>query len=386
MAIGRQVARPLQPDADLGAVVAAQHGPVLDQRHAQPQPGGGDRRAGPRDAAAHDHQIVRSRRLPAFRAGPAACGGTAASCGSWFGGARFGLGGQEDRVAAALETGQVVQRQGRLPAGNLHPAAVLPMPVGPLRAEDRGQGLAVDEHLELARASPAPSRGPPNRACAPSTRYVPGCGKSPPWCGRRPPAGPVHAPAGRGSPSRPSTADPRPSRPGGRTTRLRRARFPPGPTPAGRATTSSQSRSAWKSPPRLTLLTSASRIASWRMGMGVRPRLAGDSRSRDRTLLVAGPPPGTEGTQARGAHRAAAPIPSVLQHHNAGHDHQKPGAEIEAAADEKHQQLKRIRKVCEHGHPFSLRFREPFTTVGLDLSITVRQATSRGERQRGTMP
>ena len=57
---------------------------------------------------------------------------------------------EEQCVAAALETGEVVERNLGL-GWNLNHAAVLPVPGGPFGSKRRRQRLAVDKHLEAAR-------------------------------------------------------------------------------------------------------------------------------------------------------------------------------------------------------------------------------------------
>ena len=55
--IGGLVDPTLRPDADLRAAVAAQDGPVLNEGHREPQPGGGNGRRRARDPSAHHDQV-----------------------------------------------------------------------------------------------------------------------------------------------------------------------------------------------------------------------------------------------------------------------------------------------------------------------------------------
>ena len=202
--LGLHVARALQPDADLGAVVAAEHGPVLDQGHL----------AAPAAPPRAPRTCRRCRRRPrpdrtrppspAARAGRAAARRNAAIAGSRFGGAKLRIGGEQDRVAAALEAGQVVQRQRRprLPAISTcrRPASATRRPSVPKVVVER---LAVDEHLERARRARRLPRAPPSPACGPRRGTCPAPGNSTVVVGIRRPAAQARAPAGRASPSGP---------------------------------------------------------------------------------------------------------------------------------------------------------------------------------------
>ena len=56
--VGREVDAAAEPDADLGAVVAAQHGPVLEEGHFETEAGGGQRGGGSGDAATDNYEVV----------------------------------------------------------------------------------------------------------------------------------------------------------------------------------------------------------------------------------------------------------------------------------------------------------------------------------------
>ena len=135
--------------ADLLAGVAAEHRPVVDQRHALAQAGRGQRRSAARDPAADDHDIEvpgvdRLVRQAAQRPSPGAAGGVDRVRRDRT------IRAEEDRVAAALEAGQVVQREADLPLGERDLAGRLPRPVRAVRAELVRQGHAVDGEGEAA--------------------------------------------------------------------------------------------------------------------------------------------------------------------------------------------------------------------------------------------
>ncbi len=150
----------LRPDAHLGAAVAAQHRAVLDQRDLQALARGGDGAAETAVAAADDHEVELAHvlgrgRQPERRLAP--------------GGKRGAVVGrilpevlrEIDRVTAAVETGEVAQRDVELGFGRLDDAAVVPRPGLALGAEGLGEGTAVDDHLEPAGcAGRAPMRDP----------------------------------------------------------------------------------------------------------------------------------------------------------------------------------------------------------------------------------
>ena len=161
--IGRQIDAAVEPDAHLGAVVAAQHGPVLHQGYLEAKPGRGQGGGGSGDAAADDDQVIapavfgrfgQAERLPAE-------GGER---GRFIGRLEAEVAAEQDGVAASLEAGQIMQGDFGL-AANFHGAAILPVPGGALGAEGGAERLAVDEHLEPARrARRFPGRDPIARA------------------------------------------------------------------------------------------------------------------------------------------------------------------------------------------------------------------------------
>ncbi len=74
---------PLDPHANLRTAVAAEHGPVLHQGHGKAEPSRADRRAAPRDAPAHHHQVVRAAVSPVLGHFPAPLRWSTTVCASW---------------------------------------------------------------------------------------------------------------------------------------------------------------------------------------------------------------------------------------------------------------------------------------------------------------
>ncbi|OQC18775.1 MAG: hypothetical protein BWX69_03227 [Planctomycetes bacterium ADurb.Bin069] len=151
-------------DADLLAGVAAEHRPVLNQRHAQAGTRGGERRAAAAKAAADDHEVkvgrcFRCRRLAAHLRAPLRQGG--AAVGGWRG---RGIGREEERVAAAVEAGEVAQPDFKRGGGEVDGPAVGPAPRGRRDAEERGQQSAVERDLEAAGLVARAVRRPVARA------------------------------------------------------------------------------------------------------------------------------------------------------------------------------------------------------------------------------
>ena len=150
------------------AVIAAGDGPVVDEGHLQAFPGRLDGGGEPGDARSHDNQVkipgaVRlGRESQEFPAEGRQCLGI-------VGQGRLRAAGQDDGVAASLETGEVTQFQGGLLAAGRKTAGVFPAPLLP-GAQDLRQGLSVHGNLEFAGAVlHAPGRAP-----------VPGAGKDMP--------------------------------------------------------------------------------------------------------------------------------------------------------------------------------------------------------------
>ena len=139
-----------QSHADFGTVVAAEHGAVVDEGHGAAEPGRTDGRTATGRAAADDHEIILPRILRSLRQ-PAQLAPQRRQHGRIVGRGRRLGGREQQRIAAALETGEVVQGERGGPLCHFHHAAVLPMPLGPFRAERRRRRLAVDKHLEDPR-------------------------------------------------------------------------------------------------------------------------------------------------------------------------------------------------------------------------------------------
>jgi len=160
---GRQVHASGQMHPHLRAVVAAEHRAVLDQRHRQPEPRRRDRHADAGDAAAGDDQI---HRLGALRSLDRPHRTTVAlQFGDLVLRRERGVGREDQRIATAVETGQVVQRQPRGAFFETHMTRLLPRPLVALRAQHRRQRCAVNVYLELAwRVFLRPERSPVARA------------------------------------------------------------------------------------------------------------------------------------------------------------------------------------------------------------------------------
>jgi len=148
--IRRQADLSAEMDPDLGRVVAAKHGPVLDQCHVEPQSRRPDCRAGTGHAAADHDEIelagvfgfVGQVELPLAKRGQ--CFWVIRRC-------EARIGRKDDGIATAVETGQVVQAKGNLAGRQFDLFAGLPMPRVSLGAERGPQRLAVDEQLKPAR-------------------------------------------------------------------------------------------------------------------------------------------------------------------------------------------------------------------------------------------
>ena len=117
-----------QMDPHLGAVVAPQHGAVVDQRHASaPFAGGTHRGAHARNASADHHEVE------LLLAGSLPPGELPAELRKRSGfGRRHVVGAvrQVDGVTTTVETRQILQRQGRLPGAERNLAGTLPLPAG----------------------------------------------------------------------------------------------------------------------------------------------------------------------------------------------------------------------------------------------------------------
>jgi len=158
-----QVDAAIEPDTNLGAVVAAQHGAVLEESDLQPKARGRQCCAGSRDAAADDYEVVLAAVFGHFRqAERLAAQGR--QRGQVVRRLEVQVRAEENGVAASLEAGQVVQGDLGL-AADLDDAAVLPMPFGAFGAEGGRKRLPVEEDLEPAgRAGRFPGGDPIARA------------------------------------------------------------------------------------------------------------------------------------------------------------------------------------------------------------------------------
>ena len=151
--VGTEFDHAAQVHADFGAVVAAQHRAVVDQRHAASQPRCRCRGAHACDTAAHDDEIERF-------GGLRRCGDAEhlfAERGEFRGPGRGNValfGGEVNGVAAAVESGKVGQRNAdrAFPDGDL--SGTLPHPLAARAAERRGQLPAADPEGELSGTFP----------------------------------------------------------------------------------------------------------------------------------------------------------------------------------------------------------------------------------------
>ena len=119
----------------------------MDQRDRLSEPGRCQRCRAPGDAAPNDDHIVMARierllRKPAQRPAPGAAGGVDS-----LGGRRL-VPPEEDRVAAAVEAGEIVQHQCPVAARKPHLACRLPRPVLAIGAEHRVEFDPIDRQRE----------------------------------------------------------------------------------------------------------------------------------------------------------------------------------------------------------------------------------------------
>ena len=138
----------LRPHANFTAPVAAEDKPILDQGHLKRLPRRGNGRRDPRISAAADHEIKlagifrHAARVEPFVARLGECLSLRGRVG--------GIVGQQDRVTAPVEAGEVVERKRLRALLQFHRTARLPVPVRPDRAELLGQRRAVDHELKAA--------------------------------------------------------------------------------------------------------------------------------------------------------------------------------------------------------------------------------------------
>jgi hypothetical protein len=194
---GFLVARAVQPDADFRAVVAAEDRAVLDEGDLQAEAGGGERGAGAGDAAAGDDEVILAPGLRFFRdpeAGAAEGGHLRVGVGR----SEVRVASEQDRVAAALEAGEVVQCEADGALRQIDGAAVLPVPLAPTVPKVVGRGLPLMRTWNLPGV-PGAFHGPPSPWCGPIRGSGPlrGCRR---WWWRRRPARRARGRAGRASP------------------------------------------------------------------------------------------------------------------------------------------------------------------------------------------
>ena len=149
MRVGFEIHIAPQPNTNFRTIIASQYRAVLNKRYLYTQPCCGDSCARACYAAA-DHDQVKLAGI--FR--PLA----QTECFSPKGRhllalvrrGQIGIGREDNRIASALEAGQIVQGEGNLLLCNLDRSPVLPVPLGTLGTEDRLKQLIIYEHLELA--------------------------------------------------------------------------------------------------------------------------------------------------------------------------------------------------------------------------------------------
>lgn len=151
------------PDADLAGAVAAEHGTILHEGDLAAHACRGQGRAASRIAAADHDQVVtflerRLVRKVQQLATPGRQNITRVR-------GRLLLLGEEDRIAAAVETRQIAEGQRDLAGGKFDRAAVVPMPIGPFGAERLLERLAIDKKLKPPRLTRRlPASNPVHRA------------------------------------------------------------------------------------------------------------------------------------------------------------------------------------------------------------------------------
>ncbi len=132
----------LCPDANLAGSVAPEYRPVLNEGYLASH--AGCREGGPHAGvtAANDHQVIVlldrvfrkiQQLLPPDR-----------QDGRFVGRGEFVVRGEVERVAASIETGQVLEGQFHLSRIDFHHTSVMPMPLGSLGPEGFAQRLAID--------------------------------------------------------------------------------------------------------------------------------------------------------------------------------------------------------------------------------------------------
>ena len=149
--VGPGVDASAEAHAHLARIAAAQHFAVLQQegRHALAR--GGERRTAPREATAHDDEA------PFLRVVADGAGGRAR-------GRPLPGGGEEERVAAAVEARAVVEGDAAGPRLERRLAGALPVPVRPLRPQLRARPRRcprpAQDDLEAAGRAARPGRVP----------------------------------------------------------------------------------------------------------------------------------------------------------------------------------------------------------------------------------
>ena len=160
-----------RPDADLGAAVAAEDETVLDERDLEGLTRSGERRAEAAVAAADDDEVELALVFGALGAVPLRAGRDERVA---FGRDERGVLAEENGVGAAGETGEVMEGDLHVAGGQGDLAAFLPVPLGALRAELDGDGLAVDDQLEAARGAGSVPVGDPILGAYPDAVFARG--------------------------------------------------------------------------------------------------------------------------------------------------------------------------------------------------------------------
>ena len=150
-------------NADLRAVAAAEHGFILQQKGSESEPCRRECGNGSGDAAAGDDQVVFAGIVdggdPVFLPAELFQRGSAVRRDI------IGIGGEIDRVAAPVESGEVVQGNGVRSGGKMQGPGFLPRPFFAVGAEDFRQFEAVDPKRETSGGSAAfPDGGPVPRS------------------------------------------------------------------------------------------------------------------------------------------------------------------------------------------------------------------------------
>lgn len=148
--IRRLVGVAFGPDAHFGTRIATKHRPVLDQCDFKTIACGGNGGAGSRHASPHHNQVEISTVLGFFRQterrAPELC-----QLPAIMGRLEIRATAENDRIAPAGKSCQVMQRNPVFTCGNLYRAAIMPMPLGVPGPEHLVDRLAIYQQLESPR-------------------------------------------------------------------------------------------------------------------------------------------------------------------------------------------------------------------------------------------